>query len=163
MARLPEHVQRFIVERLAMFDTPTQVSEAVKEEFGLEVPREQVRHYDPDRPGAEVAKKWRAVHAATRERFKREVAEIPIASRGYRLRRLHLMAQRAEQRGNYPLAAALHEQAAKEVGDYFTNRRVLSPEDPAEALARDVGISAEQLRQMAAGAAASTTSSGDDT
>jgi hypothetical protein len=152
MARLTETIQRFIVERLAMHDTPTEVAAAVKDEFGVEVTREQVRHYDPDRPESDVSKNWRAVHAAARTRFESEVSEIPIAKRSYRLRQLQDMAVRAKARGNHVLAAQLYEQAAKEVGEAYTNRRVVIPGDPAEELARDLGITAEELRTLAAGA-----------
>ncbi|WAI82289.1 MULTISPECIES: DUF2280 domain-containing protein [Achromobacter] len=47
MARLTEVHQRFIVQELACYDSPQQVSDSVREEFGVDVPRTQVARYDP--------------------------------------------------------------------------------------------------------------------
>lgn len=127
MAKLNEAEQRFIVQALACYDTPTQVADAVKEEFGLEVTRQQVAAYDPTKVTSKaLAKKWRDLFASTRERFRKEVAEIPIADQAYRLRQLHRMVQEAMRRKNIVLAASLLEQAAKEQGGMFTNRREVS-------------------------------------
>lgn len=127
MAKLNEEVQRFIVQALACYDTPTQVAEAVKEEFGLEVTRQQVAVYDPEKhAGRNLSKKWRDLFVSTREQFRKEVAEIPIADQAFRLRQLHRMVQEAMKRKNVVLAASLLEQAAKETGGMFTNKRELS-------------------------------------
>lgn len=127
MATLNEAAKRFIVQALACYDTPTQVSEAVKDEFGIEVPRNQVGQYDPTKAsGAALAKKWRELFYETRERFRKEVAEIPVADQAYRLRQLHKMVNEAMRRKNIVLAASLLEQAAKESGGMFTNKRELS-------------------------------------
>jgi hypothetical protein len=59
MAALKDEVKRFIVQSLACFDTPSQVAQAVKDTFGLEVSRQQCEFYDPEirraRPKPEVA------------------------------------------------------------------------------------------------------------
>ncbi|WP_454691142.1 DUF2280 domain-containing protein [Achromobacter aloeverae] len=124
MARLTDAQQRFIVQALACYDSPTEVSEAVKEEFGIEVERSHVAAYDPTKvAGRGLAKKWRDLFFATRERFRKEVAEIPIADQAYRLRNLGRLYTRAARTGNAALAAQLLEQAAREVGGAFTNRR----------------------------------------
>ena len=127
MAKLNEAAQRFIVQALACYDTPSQVAEAVKEEFGLEITRQQAASYDPTKAmGKTLARKWRDLFSETRDRFRKEVAEIPIADQAYRLRQLHRMVQEAMKRKNIVLAASLLEQAAKEQGGMFTNKRELS-------------------------------------
>lgn len=127
MAKLNEAVQRFIVQALACYDTPTQTAESVKEEFGIEVPRNQIAQYDPTKvSGRQLSKKWRDLFADTRERFRKEVSEIPIADQAYRLRQLQRMTQDALKRKNIVLAASLLEQAAKDTGGMFTNKRELS-------------------------------------
>lgn len=127
MARLNDAQKRYIVQALACYDTPAQVAEAVKEEFGLDVHRAQVAQYDPTKvSGQDLAKKWRDLFEETRKRFRAEVAEIPIADQAYRMRQLHRMVQQAMNRKNLVLAAALLEQAAKESGGMFTNKRELS-------------------------------------
>ncbi|OUM27964.1 hypothetical protein B8W70_15300 [Pseudomonas sp. 1239] len=130
MAALKNDVKAFIVQALACFDTPTQVSQAVKQEFDIDVTRQQVEQHDPTkRAGVNLAAKWRTLFEDTRRRFREETAEIPIANRAYRLRALGRIAQRAETMKNLPLAIQVLEQAAKEVGDVYVNRR-LEPDKP---------------------------------
>ena len=126
MERLSDDVRRFIVQRLAMFDTPSQVAEAVKAEFGIEVTRQAVRAYDPTaRNAKKPARKWAVIFEETRKRFLAQTSAIPIAQRAVRLRRLDRMYMAAESSKNYALAAQLLEQAAKEEGELFTNARRL--------------------------------------
>lgn len=124
MAKLSEAEKRFIVQALACYDTPSQVAEAVKEEFGTVIDRGHVGCYDPTKAaGKDLAKKWRDLFDATREAFKRDVGQIPIAQRAYRLRTLQRMVMRAEGMKNLPLAMQMLEQAAKECGDIYVNRK----------------------------------------
>ncbi len=124
MAKLTEAHKRFIVQALACWDTPSQVAEALKEEFSLDVPRMQVAQYDPTKvAGQKLARKWADLFEATRKRFREEVAEIPIADQAFRLRALGKIYERHISRGNVVGAAGVLEQAAKEVGGAFTNRR----------------------------------------
>ena len=124
MAKLTEVQQRFIVQALACWDTPSQVADAVNEEFGMELHRSQVAQYDPTKAaGQRLANKWRELFDATRKRFRDEVAEIPIADQAFRLRALGKIYDRHLSRGNVVGAAAVLEQAAKEAGGAFTNRR----------------------------------------
>lgn len=115
MAALSEEVKAYIVQALACYDTPTQVSESVKEEFGVEVARHHVAIYDPTKhSGKTLGRKWRDLFESTRERFRREVSEIPIADQAFRLRQLQRIMADAVKRKNTVLAAQILEQAAKE-------------------------------------------------
>ena len=130
MAALKNEVKSFIVQALACFDTPSQVVEAVKNEYGVVVSRQQVETHDPTKSaGKGLAVKWATLFHDTRKRFREETAEIPIANRAFRLRGLGRMAEKAETMRNLALTAQLYEQAAKEVGDVYVNRR-LEPEKP---------------------------------
>ena len=130
MAALSNEVKAFIVQALACFDTPTQVASSVREEFGIEVTRQKCEAHDPTKyAGRDLAKRWVVLFEDTRKRFLEETAEIPIANRAYRLRALGRMAVKAENSKNMALTAQLLEQAAKEVGDVYVNRR-LEPEKP---------------------------------
>ncbi|WP_426180443.1 DUF2280 domain-containing protein [Pseudomonas sp. TWRC1-2] len=130
MAALKNEVKSFIVQALACFDTPSQVVEAVKNEHGVVVSRQQVETHDPTKSaGKGLAVKWATLFHDTRKRFREETAEIPIANRAYRLRGLGRMAEKAESMRNLALTAQLYEQAAKEVGDVYVNRRI-EPEKP---------------------------------
>lgn len=123
MAALKWEVKAFIVQSLACFDTPSQVVDAVKKEFGITVTRQQVESHDPTKAnGKGLAKKWVDMFNDTRLRFQSEIGDIPIANKAYRLRTLDRMASRTEGMKNFALTAQLIEQAAKECGDAYTNK-----------------------------------------
>ncbi|MDF7650762.1 DUF2280 domain-containing protein [Erwiniaceae bacterium L1_54_3] len=124
MAALKPDVKAFIVQSVACFDSPSQVADAVLKEFGIKINRQQVEQNDPTKAsGKKLAKKWVDMFHATRERFQTELADIPIANKAFRLRTLDRMASRTEGMKNFALTAQLIEQAAKEVGDAYTNRQ----------------------------------------
>ncbi len=124
MAVLRSEVKAFIVQALACFDTPSQVAEAVKTEFGIAITRQQVESHDPTKyAGQKLAKKWADLFHECRKRFREETSDIPIANRAFRLRVLERMAAKTENSKNYSLTAQLLEQAAKEVGDVYVNRQ----------------------------------------
>lgn len=130
MAALRSEVKAFIVQALACFDTPSQVVEAVKNEFGLELSRQTCEGHDPTKyAGRGLAQKWVDLFNDSRKRFREETAEIPIANRAFRLRGLGRMAEKAENMRNLALTAQLYEQAAKECGDMYVNRK-LEPDKP---------------------------------
>ena len=127
MARLKEIQKRYIVQRLACWDTPSEVAEAVKLEFGIDLHRAHVQAYDPTSVhGAKLGKPLRELFHETRQEFKRSTESIPVAQRSYRLAELQKMADKAKRMGNLVLAADIMERAAKETGDYWTNKRELS-------------------------------------
>jgi hypothetical protein len=124
---LPDAVKVFIVQRLACWDTPSQVSASVKDEFGIDLPRQNIHVYDPTvKAGANLSLKLRTLFEETRETFTTETASIGIAHKSVRLRALDRMAKVAEGRGNILGAAQLLEQAAKECGGSFTNKHELT-------------------------------------
>ncbi|MBH3342464.1 DUF2280 domain-containing protein [Pseudomonas parafulva] len=130
MAVLRSEVKAFIVQALACFDTPSQVVEAVKKEFGIELSRQTCEGHDPTKyAGRGLAQKWIDLFNDTRKRFREETAEIPIANRAFRLRGLGRMAEKAENMRNLALTAQLYEQAAKECGDMYVNRKI-EPDKP---------------------------------
>lgn len=124
MAALKNDVKAYIVQSLACFDSPSRVVESVQEEFRLKVTRQQVESYDPTKAsGKALATRWVDMFNATRARFQNEIADIPIANKAYRLRVLDRMAAKAESVKNLAMTAQLMEQAAKEVGDAYTNKQ----------------------------------------
>jgi len=128
MARLTSEVKTYITQALACFDSPSQVAEAVKKEFGITVSRQQCESHDPTKVTSKgLGKKWVDLFYETRERFKGETENIAIANRAYRLRSLGRIAQKAEDMRNLALAMQALEQAAKEMGDAYVNRRLDQP------------------------------------
>ena len=131
MAALKPDVKAFIIQSLACYDTPSQVVEAVQKEFGINIPRQQAESHDPTKAsGKTLAKKWVELFNATRERFQNEISDIPIANKAYRLRVLDRMATNAEKMKNYGMTSQLIEQAAKEMGDAYTNRQKVEHTSP---------------------------------
>lgn len=91
MAALRDEMKRFVVQALACYDTPTQVSIAIKHEYGLNVGRLQVAAYDPTKhAGRSLSQKWAVLFNDTREKFRETTAMIPIAQQSFRLRALEL-------------------------------------------------------------------------
>lgn len=147
MATLKGEVKAFIVQSLACFDTPSQVVELVKKEFGLSITRQQVESHDPTKAnGRGLAQKWVDMFNATRERFQNEISDIPIANKAYRLRVLYRMATRAEGMKNLALTAEIIEQAAKECGDAYTNKHKFEHSGPNGGAIQTITMSKEEYK-----------------
>lgn len=150
MAALSNDVKAFIVQALACFDTPTQVVEAVKIEFGQVVTRQQVESHDPTKACSRgLAKRWVTLFEDTRKKFREDTADIPIANRAYRLRMLDRMASRAEGMKNMALAAQLLEQAAKESGNVYTNKHKHELAGPGGVPLMTPSLTDDQLTELA--------------
>lgn len=125
-----DEVKTRVVQSLACFDTPNAVAKAIKAEFGIEISPQACEAYDPNKvAGKKLSERFRLLFAETRKAFLEDTSLIAISHRAVRLRALQRMAEKAEGQGNMVLAASLMEQAAKEVGDSYTNRRELTGKD----------------------------------
>lgn len=123
MPVLKDEVKLFIVQELACYDTPSQVVESVKEMFGITIERPQIQNYDPYKAqGKGLSQKYRDIFDATRKAFLEDTGNIPIASKAFRLRALHRSYEFFVSKKNHMAANQVLEQAAKEVGDYYTNK-----------------------------------------
>jgi len=128
MTTLTDEIKTFIVRSLARYETPSEVAEAVYATFDLKVSRQQVHRYDPD-CAEPPASRWRDLHAAARQAYLREVADIGVAHKAVRLRLLDRMTRQALA-NHYPLhAACFLEQAAKECGGMYNRRRSVAVDD----------------------------------
>ena len=123
MKKLDGAVKLFIVQRLAMFETPSDVVQAVKVEFGIDVTPQHVRTYNPEQ--CEVVPKWKVEFDTARKAFREKIENIPIANRAFRLKSIGDVEQRARKRGNDSLVLAACRQAAEEQGEVYTNRRFM--------------------------------------
>lgn len=124
---LTNEQQTYTVQALACFDSPSTVAKALKEDFGVQVSPQGVESYDPNkRAGRNLAKKWLTIFEETRKAFLEDTSQIGISHRTVRLRTLQRMAEKAETIGNMVLASSLLEQAAKEMGGSYSNRRELT-------------------------------------
>lgn len=144
MADLNHEQKTFVVRCLARFLTPSETADAVKDEFeGLVVSRQAVRYYNPEQ-SIDLAEEWRTLFLAERMRVVSETKEIGISHKSVRLRELDAMYRRAKAMKNFGLAKDILEQAAKEDGGVFTNRRHLEV-DPRSALASLLGVEPDEL------------------
>lgn len=125
-----DEIKTRIVQSLACFDSPSTVAKAIKAEFGVEISPQAAEAYDPNKvAGKKLSNRFRLLFAETRKAFLEDTSQIGISHRAVRLRALQRMAEKAETSGNMVLAASLLEQAAKEVGESYTNRRELTGRD----------------------------------
>ena len=92
MAALKEPVKIFIVQSLACFETPQQVADTVKQEFGIEINRKQVQLYDPTKQaGRNLSKKLKDLFERTRKDFRTHIEDIPLANKAFHFKELQKM------------------------------------------------------------------------
>ncbi|SLJ84480.1 DUF2280 domain-containing protein [Psychrobacter sp. DAB_AL43B] len=126
MATLNNKVKAYIVQGLATYMTPSEVVDAVKQEFDIEVTRQQVSSYEPGKAAAvNLSQKWKDLFKQFRDDFNNDIQAIPVANKAYRLSVLNKMVADSVKSKNRPLAASLLEQVAKEMGEVFTNKQKL--------------------------------------
>lgn len=128
MATLKEPVKIFIVQSLACRDTPQEVADTVKQEFGIQIERQQVAAYDPTKVrGKDLSKKFVDLFHKTRADFDAGLIDIPIAQKHYRLKQYQKQLERNAK--NTVMSLKILEQAAKDVGGQFTNRQEITGKD----------------------------------
>lgn len=123
MAALKEPVKIFIVQSLACFETPQQVADAVKQEYGIDVSRSQCQTYDPTKySGRNLSKKLKDLFERTRTDFRENVEDIAIANKAFRLRELQKMYD--DTRGNKKAKQTLLKQAFQETDGRTTKQEI---------------------------------------
>jgi hypothetical protein len=149
MAALKDNVKLFIVKRLACYDTPQEVADAVMEEFGIEVDRNQTGSYDPTKAkGKTLGKRWVDIFNATRKKFLEDLSELPLANPAVRVAELSKLYQNAKTRKNAVLAAAHLEQIAKEVGGVYSNKIRLTGGDKGDSPVQVVAETTSRLEVL---------------
>jgi hypothetical protein len=121
--KLTNEHQVFIVQCLAYFMMPSEIVEALKAEFNITISRELVRRYNPNQVHRSK-NKWGKIFDEARKAYLEAPHDIGIAHLTHRLDRLNQMMVNAIRLKNYPLAAQLIEQAAKDNGGLFTNKQM---------------------------------------
>ncbi len=123
----------FVVQKLACYDTPLEVANALKLEFGIEVTPQTMEYYNPTRKaGKALIKRWADLFEQTRADYLANAQNyIPIANKTVRLGEMQKAYRAHKDRGNWVQALEVLEQVAKEVGEAFTNKRELTGKDGA--------------------------------
>jgi hypothetical protein len=119
MRRLSDAVKRRIVEHLACYHTHAEVANLIADEFAVALTPRHVRAYDPTSFQFAGSHRWQDYYQTVRTRCAKEVGEVAIAHRAYRLRQLQHILDRACERGDYRQALQTLEQAAKEMGNWY--------------------------------------------
>lgn len=125
MATLNGKVQAFIVYGFANFMKPQQIVDAVKENFGIEVSRQQVCYYNPESltRDKDLAPKWLELFEKYRKEATEETKAIAVSHKPYRIKMLQELIEKAMKSGNMVLAADLLKQVAEEMGGKYTNQQ----------------------------------------
>ncbi|MCU4333813.1 DUF2280 domain-containing protein [Acinetobacter pittii] len=127
MARLNKRVKLYIVRSLATYETPTETAKGVQEEFGIEVTKQQSEAYDPTKKtGQDLSEEFKNEFYRIRREMNENLESIPIANIAYRLRRLQRFIDLEQFKENPVIVPSLLEQAAKEVGGLYTNRKEIT-------------------------------------
>ena len=125
---LRSEIAEFIITKLAWYSSPAEVQDLVKDQFGVEVTKQQLQHYNPDTfHGKTLQAKYVDLFRARRQSFLNDVSDIPIANVNVRLSRLENTWIQLTAKKNYIAANAVLEQAAKEASGFYTNRNFISP------------------------------------
>ncbi len=129
--RLTDAEKAFVVQELACFGSPKEVSEALTEEYGVQLAPQNIEAYDPGkRAGQHLSKKWRVLFEHTRQAFLDQVEKcVPEVHKAVRIRHLAHAARAYKGQRNYMAMADMLERIAKEVGNVHTNRRELTGRD----------------------------------
>jgi hypothetical protein len=159
MATLKEEHQIFIAQQLGYYRSPVQIIESVKDRFGVDVEKQQIYYYQQQigkddtniKPRTEMLKK---IFLDARQEFKDKKVEIGISFQSFRLQVLqdllmNEMQKPAKNRNDNKIMQIL-EQAAKEDGLHYTNRRDITsggkplstPEEIAQKVFNDLIIEA---------------------
>jgi hypothetical protein len=114
-----------IIKQLACLQSPSEVVEALKSEFGVKLSKQQVSHYDPTvkQSRGKLKPEWIELFEQTRADFINEISRVPISHRTYRLMQLDRLYHSAFRAKNYVLAMKVLEQAAKECGGFYDSAK----------------------------------------
>lgn len=125
MAQLKKEIKLFIVRSLAQFNTPTETAQAVHQEYGVQITKQNCEKYDPTkRSGQTLCAELKKEFEITRQDFLDKPQNIPVANLTYRLQRMQRVIDGAGK--NNVLILSTLEQAAKDVGGVFTNRKEIT-------------------------------------
>ncbi len=122
--RLSKDVQRRIVIMLACYCKNPEIIQAIKDDFSVEITRQNVNHYNPEHTD-EVAEEWKDLFETARENYNENISSIPIAQLAWRLRERQKMYDEAR---SPQLKSELLTEAARDAGGAYTNKKQITGE-----------------------------------
>jgi hypothetical protein len=146
MASLNKKQKYFIVRSLAVFNTPQETVTLVKEEFNIDVSRQQVESYDPTkRAGKDLSIELKGEFELARKEFLDTPQNIPIANLSVRLQRLENQYQKHGK--NRVAALSILKQAAEDMGGKYTNKQEITGADGGPLQTTTVQATQEQVNE----------------
>jgi hypothetical protein len=121
--KLTDEQKAFIVKGYARFEGTGEVCRSFKEKYNAELSPSHALAYNPSGVNFHGAQKWLTLFERTRKNFIENTQDIGITTKSFRLQELHKLYGAAVTRKNVKLATEILEQAAKEMGEVFTNKR----------------------------------------
>lgn len=124
-SRIPDDVRAFIIMSYARFCKTNEIHKALIAEFDLDLDQRSIANHQLDRESRAncLGPRWRALFDETRAEFLNAIDRIPIAHPAYRLAKLQRYFDLLDAKDAIGPATAVLEQAAKESGGAFTNKR----------------------------------------
>ncbi|HAV3582397.1 TPA: DUF2280 domain-containing protein, partial [Acinetobacter baumannii] len=94
------------------------------------VTKQQCEAYDPTKKtGQDLSEEFKTEFYRVRKEMNDNLSAIPIANIAYRLKRLQRFIDHEQFKENPVIVPSLLEQAAKEVGGLYTNRKEITGKD----------------------------------
>lgn len=82
MAKLNPDQKAFIVNRLAIFETPSQVAYSLERRYGVSLTRQAIENYDPSKvKGRRLSKKWREMFEQARAKYVAALSNRAVTER----------------------------------------------------------------------------------
>ncbi|MCH4247604.1 MAG: DUF2280 domain-containing protein [Acinetobacter populi] len=123
MARLNKKVKVFIVRCNAEFVSLQDTIKHVKDVFGIDVTPSQCEAYDPTKAnGHNLSEELKQYFYKRRAETNDELLAIPVANKRYRLQKMQFFVDHDRFKENPVIVPKLLEQAAKEMGNQYTNQ-----------------------------------------
>lgn len=127
MAKLNDDQKSYLVTRFACFASPSEVIEELKTRWNLAATVEQVVYYNASiLSGTKLAQKWKDLFQKMRSAYIADSQNVAIAHQSYRLRRMQQLLDSPSVAKNYVAVLNILEQAAKETGGFYSNKREIS-------------------------------------
>lgn len=158
MPQMKKEIKLYIVRSLAVFNTPSEVVEVIKERWPDECKRfkggikpQNIECYDPTkRNGQDLSDELKAEFEATRKAFLAAPQDIPISNLSYRQARR----QKVLEGTKAPMIILdVLDRAAKDMGGVFTNRQEVTGAGGSPLLAEgaaQITLSPDQIKDLSA-------------
>jgi hypothetical protein len=144
-SKLTDAQREYVVERLAVFESPTAITRTLQQEFGVRISHQAIRRYDPTRSTG-CPERWKLLFAATRQKFIEGKAGRGAANAILRTRKRERMMLRAVE----TIADRIIKSTAEYEGDAFAAPRPLTDAERS----REIQALIEKVKRQREGAPA---------